>query len=342
MADIVAPVATFLLALAVLLAASDVFVSAAERVGLAFGVSPFIVGATVVAGGTSLPELVASTLAAREGATEIVVGSVVGSNVANILLIVGLVAVIGRRLRIDRELMRVDLPLLVASAAFLAVAVWTGPFVWYEGLLGLVGLVVYVHFSLSEEQRLDEVVEDIVAEHAGGGGPVEATPGDLTPDERSVDEAVAETTVGVRTALALLGSVAVVIVAADALVGAILGIATTLSIGAEFVAITALALGTSLPEIAVSVVAVRRGTVEIAVGNVLGSNVFNTFAVMSVPSFVAPITVPESVRGYALPVMVLATLLYYFVTQDREITRWEGIALLLVYAAFLLNLGTVV
>jgi len=81
--------------------------------------------------------------------------------------------------------------------------------------------------------------------------------------------------------------------------------------------------------------------VEIAVGNVLGSNVFNTFAVMGVPSLIAPVAVPESVRMYALPVMVLATLLYYFITQDRELTVWEGVVLLVLYAAFLVNLGTV-
>jgi cation:H+ antiporter len=104
------------------------------------------------------------------------------------------------------------------------------------------------------------------------------------------------------------------------------------------VAITAVGLGTSGPEIAVSVAAVRRGDPEIAVGNVLGSNVFNSFAVMAIPSFLGPLSVPATVTAFALPVMVLATLLYYFITQDREITRWEGGVLLLLYAVFLANL----
>jgi cation:H+ antiporter len=97
-------------------------------------------------------------------------------------------------------------------------------------------------------------------------------------------------------------------------------------------------VGTTLPEISVSVSAVRRGSSELTVGNVLGSNVFNTFAVVGIPSLIMPVPATSSVRTFALPVMVLATLLYYFITQDREITRWEGLALVLLYAAFVVNL----
>jgi cation:H+ antiporter len=329
MVDLVVPAATFVVSLAILLRSSNLFTSAAERLGLSLGVSPFIIGATIVAGGTSLPELVSSLLAVLAGAPAIVVGNVVGSNIANIFLILGIAAVVGRNLRIDRELMRVDLPLLVASAGFLIVAVWGGPFVWYEGLLALVGLGVYMHFTFSEEERLDEVVEELVGDHVE----LEAVPAEV-----SIEEAASETEVGLRTYVTIVVSLALVFVAADQLVNAILAIASGLDVGTEFVAITAVAIGTSLPEIAVSVVAVRKGEVEIAVGNVLGSNIFNTFAVMGVPSFLGVLTIPGSVRGYALPVMILATLLYYFITQDREITGWEGVALLLLYLLFLSNL----
>jgi cation:H+ antiporter len=320
---------TFVVSLAVLLRSSDLFTSAAETLGLSLGVSPFIIGATLVAGGTSLPELVSSVLAVLAGAPAIVVGNVTGSNVANILLILGIAAIAGRRLRIDRELVRVDLPLLMASAGFLVVAVWDGRFVWYEGLLALVGLGVYMHFTFAEEDRLDEVVEELVTDH------VEL---ETVPEEVSLEEAATEAEVGPRTYLTILVSLVLVFVAADQLVSSIIAIASTLDVGTEFVAITAVAVGTSLPEISVSVVAVRKGEVEIAVGNVLGSNIFNSFAVMGVPSLLGSLTVPGSVRTYALPVMVLATLLYYFTTQDREITGWEGVMLLLLYALFLLNL----
>jgi cation:H+ antiporter len=325
-----ASAALFVASLAVLLASSDRFTAAAERVGLSLGVSPFIIGATLVAGGTSLPELVSSILAVRAGAPAIVVGSVVGSNVANILLILGVAAVAGPTLRIDRELMRVDLPLLMASAGFLLVTVWNGPFTWHEGILALCGLGVYMHFTFAEEDRLDEVVEDLVTDHVDR---------EAIPSTADVEAVAAETTVGLRTVATVVGSLALVFVAAEGLVRSILALATGFGVGAEVVAITAVAVGTSLPEIAVSVAAVRRREFEIAVGNVLGSNVFNSFAVMGVPSFLGALTVPPTVRGYALPVMLLATLLYYFITQDREITAWEGVALLVLYVAFLSNLA---
>jgi cation:H+ antiporter len=330
MASVLVSIGLFALALVVLLLASDAFVSAAEHLGLALGISPFIIGGTIVAGGTSLPELISSLFAVLADAPEIVVGTVVGSNIANIFLVLGVAAIAGRRLHVDRELMQVDLPLLVASASFLAIAAWDGQFVWYEGLLGLGGAAVYIHFTFSEERRLEEVVEELVSEHA------EWEPG------QEIEEAAAaadETPIGPRTYATLLVSLVLVFLSANLLVESILTLAETFEVGTEFVAITAVAVGTSLPEIAVSVVAVRRGDVDIAVGNTLGSNIFNTFAVMGIPSLLGVLTIPASVITYSLPVMILATLLYYFITQDREITAWEGVMLLLLYGLFLTNLA---
>jgi cation:H+ antiporter len=315
----------FALSLGALLVASDRFTDATERISLSFGVSPFLVGATVVAGGTSLPELVSSVLAVVEGAPGIVLGTAVGSNVANIFLVLGIAAVTTRRIRIERELFRVDLPLLMASAVFLTVAVWDGTVTWVEGLLGVAGLAVYVHFTLSQPGRLDETVEELVEEHGE----------EVRRDHRHVE---VQPSVGVRTYATIAASLVVVFVAADQLVGAILSIAAALDVGTDLVAISAVAIGTSLPEVAVSVTAVRRGSWELTVGNVLGSNVFNSFAVVGVPTFVATVPVPANVRTFAVPVMVLATVLYYFITQDREITRWEGLTLLLLYALFVATL----
>jgi cation:H+ antiporter len=322
-------VAVFVVALALLLVASEWFTSAAERIALSAGVSPFLIGATIVAGGTSLPELVSSVLAAVEGEPGIALGTAVGSNIANIFLVLGIAAVAARRLQIDRELVRVDLPLLMASAVFLLIVAWDGSIRWHEGVIGLLGLAVYVHFTLSTRTRLDEVVDELVEEHT----------------ERAVDEEVitdrtdVEPDVTVRTYAVLVGSLGVVFVAASQLVGSLLAIAAALDVGTELVAMTAVAVGTSLPEIAVSLTAIRRGSSELTVGNVLGSNVFNTFAVVGVPALLVPVPAAPSVRTFALPVMILATLLYYFITQDREITRWEGFALVLLYAAFVVNLA---
>lgn len=333
MAQLLVPVALFVVALIVLLWASDIFTDATARIGLSFGVSPFIIGATVVAGGTSLPELVSSLLAMTQGADTIVIGTVVGSNIANIFLILGLGAVVGGRIYVERELMRVDLPILAASTVFLVVAVWNSPFHWYEGVLALLGVFVYVHSTLTRPARLDETVEGLVAEFTDEA--VSAGPG---VDVEEIVDVAGATQATVRTYLVLLASLVTVFLAADQLVTSILTIATEVGVGADIVAITALGVGSSLPEIAVSVMAVRQGDPEIAIGNVLGSNVFNSLAVMAIPSFLGPLTVPTNVRAYALPVMVLATVLYFFIAQDREITRWEGGVLLLLYAIFLVNL----
>jgi cation:H+ antiporter len=369
MPSLVIAVALFGVSLGALLGASHVFTSAAERLGLALGISPFLIGATVVAGGTSLPELVSSVLAVVADEPGIVLGLVVGSNIANILLVIGLAAVATRPIRIERELVRVDLPLLMASAVFLVLAAWDGTVSWAEGVLGLAGLAIYVHFSLSTRSRLDETVEELFAEHAGviagaeGGGDAtdadstavdadaDSTAVDADADSTAVDtgddaavgasagDVTVEPSVGPRTYVTLVASLLVVFVAADQFVESILSIASTLGVGTELIALTAVAVGTSLPEIAVSVAATRRGSSELTVGNVLGSNVFNTFAVVGVPSLLGPLSVPANVRGFALPVMVLATLLYYFVTQDREITRWEGITFVVLYAVFVLNVA---
>lgn len=314
MVSLAVSVSLFLVGLLALLLAADRFTDAAEKVGLSLGFSPFIVGMTIVAAGTSFPELVAATLASIQNVPGIVVGNVVGANLANIFLILGISAVVGHDLRVNRELMRVDLPLLVGSAFFLLVAVWDSPFTRLEGLLALAALVVYFHFTVSEK---DDVVGDVVE--------------DL--------EAIDVERVGTRTYLVLVGSLVVVFLAAQGVVTAITDLAGLLGVGPELIAITVLSVGTTLPELSVTVVAARRGYAELAVGNILGSNIFNALAVMGLPSLFGPLTVAESIRGYALPVMVLGTLLYFFITQDRQITRWEGGTLLLLYALFLVNLG---
>lgn len=313
----------FVGSLGVLLVASDLFTDAAERIGLSFGISPFIIGVTIVAGGTSLPELVSSLLAVLQGAPAIVMGSVVGSNISNMLFVLGVAAVVGGDIRVLRELVQVDLPLLVASAVFLLVATWESPFSWYEGILAFLALAVYIHFTIEEKDRyVGMLVEEVV--------------GDEEPSEEPTVQA------GPRTYVQLVVSLAVVFGSAYFLVDSIIEISTTLRIGTEVVALTAVAVGTSLPEVVVSIVAVRKDLPGLAVGNVLGSNLFNSFLVTGVSSLAGDLVVGTSIRTYGLPVMVLITILYFFITQDREITRPEGMTLLLLYALFLLNLGTII
>jgi len=263
---------------------------------------------------------------------------------------------------------RVDLPLLVASAVFLLLATWNSPIVWYEGLLALAALAVYIQLTIAEKDRyvgmlVEEFVEtegtigmdDAAAEdrregeldsvsdteHLSKPGPGRE-PGESNGEVAREDDTEREhpaSGLNVWTLVRLFVSIGVVFGAASLLVRSIIDLAAVLGTGTELIAITAVAIGTSLPEVVVSVIAVRRGLPELAVGNVLGSNLFNSFLVTGIPSLAGDLVVTQSIRSYGLPVMVIVTVLYFFITQDREITRSEGLTLLLLYVLFLINLG---
>jgi cation:H+ antiporter len=270
----------------------------------------FLVGVTIVSIGTSMPELVASVLAVLRGSSEIVAGNVVGSNVTNLLLVLGLAAIIGGRLRIEYDLVKVDLPFLVGSAFFLALVLWSGGVSRSEGVLSLCGLGLYVWYALTGK----------------------------APIERELDgreSAIAAEPRWLRSTLVLIGAAGLIYLGADWTVEAVVRISGLVGIGAEVIAASAVALGTSLPEVAVTVAAARRGRPEVAVGNVLGSNVFNAFAVVGASALVGPLVVPQSILNFGLPVMIIATLLAFFMIMEKEMTKWEGWLSLLFYVYFL-------
>jgi cation:H+ antiporter len=320
MASLSIALATFVGGLAVLLWSADLFTDAAQKIGLAAGLSPFVIGMTVVAIGTSLPELVAAVLAVVRDEPGIVVGNVVGSNVSNVFLVLGIAAVVGRDLRIERDLMQVDLPLFAASAAFLVLAIWSSPFTRIEGVLALGALAVYVHFTIAERDvSVPQVVEEVEEVEADS----EASP------------------LGVVTYAAFVGGLVLVVASASVLVDSVVALSAALAVEPAVIAVTALSIGTVLPELTVSAMAARRGDTAVAVGAILGSNVVNSFGVTGVASLVGTLTVPPTIRDYGLPAMLLATVLYLFVTQDRAVTRWEGATLVLLYLLFLVNLLSV-
>lgn len=296
------------LSLAVLIKSSDWFTASAEMIGLMFGISPFVVGVTIVSIGTSLPELVSSVIAVYAGASEIVAGNVIGSNVANIFLILGTGAVFGRVLQIRRNLLPVDLPMLVGSAFFLAMTTMDGVFSVGEGVIFLGCLIIFFLYLTRSNGRGTRIVGDNQPE----------------PPARTA-----------RPFLILVGSSVLVFVGAKFTVDAVIRIAELLQMGTEVVAVSAVALGTSLPELAVTVSAVRRKNTEIVIGNVLGSNIFNTYAVMGVPALLGDLVVPESLVTVGLPALIAATLLFLVVTVDRKVTAWEGWLFYLFYVYFI-------
>lgn len=301
--------ATLIVGLGVLVKAADWFTAAADQLGRSFGLSPFVVGITIMAIGTSLPELVSSVLAVLRGAPEIVAGNVVGSNITNLMLIMGITGVTVGHLRMTHEVVHVDLPFLAGSAFLLAAILWNGEVSLGEGLLSLIGLALYLHYAL-KNQRVPKDERD-----------------DRHEDGRRIGR--------VRPSLVVLATAVLIWLGAELTVAAVVELSAILAIGTEVIAASAVALGTSLPEVMVAIAASRMGKGELAIGNVLGSNVFNAFAVIGVSALFGTLVVPASILDFALPLMVAATVLIVFMVMEKELTLWEGWLLLLFYVYYL-------
>jgi len=306
----------FVVSLLALVKSADWFTEGAEELGIFLGVPSYVVGVTIVAIGTSLPELVSSIFAVVEGSPQIVVGNAVGSNVTNIFLVLGVAAILGGRLFVRREIVKIDLPMLASSAALLALTALDGTITRVDGLLLFAGALIYAVYGM-RIARPSPAIQAEIEESVGED--IELERGRLRP----------------LVLLKLIGGAVVLYFAAQYTIRSVIELSTLLNVGSDVIAISAVALGTSLPELVVSVVAARRGKLELAIGNVLGSNVFNAFAVVDIPALIAPLPVTHTVLTIGLPFMGVATVLYFFMAQDREVTRWEGMPLLLFYALFL-------
>ena len=302
----------FVISLYILIRASAYFTNAAAKIGLAFGIPDFVVGLTIVAIGTSLPELISSIFAVLHNSSEIVIGNVVGSNITNIFLIVGVTAITAKKLKITYELIHVDLPLLMGTALFLTITVWDGRFSLFEALLCLIGLVVYFLHAITSGKN-----------------------GDWAKNRGMTHKPVKKIKVGVKTFIVLIISSFFIYLGGRYTVEAVIELSQIINIGKEIIAASAVAFGTSLPELVVSITAARQGKPEIAIGNVLGSNVFNALAVMGIPTLIGSLIIPQHIITFALPMMVIASLLFFFMTQDKEISQWEGWLLLIFYVFYI-------
>lgn len=311
----------FIVSLYFLSKSSDYFTDSAEKVGLSWGLSPFIVGVTIVALGTSLPELISSIFSVFRGFSEIVVGNVVGSNITNIFLILAVAVIVSKKMKIAHELINVDLPLFVGSAFLLILMIWDGKFSPFEGVLSLFAFMVYIVYVIKTGKNKNAYEE-------------------LKKEALNLRKKVLKkkNKVDFKTFFILFSSIGVIFISANFTIESILKISDILNIGKEIIAASAVALGTSLPELAVSLKAARRGKSEIAIGNVLGSNIFNSLVVMGIPSLFGSLVIPHNIIIFGIPVLLIATFLYFFATQDKQLTRWEGWMLIIFYVFYLSKL----
>ncbi len=298
-------------ALFALVRGSDTFVVGAKQMGASFGMSKFAIGVLIVGFGTSLPELASSIAAVLDGSPEIVLANVVGSNITNILLIVGILATLGGRIAIKRDLIKTELPIFfIATTHFIAVA-YDGTVDRLEAMLLLGTFGAYMWYLFVEAREEDDI------ELVGGSRPPRFAAKSL--------------------AFMLLGMGAV-LVGAHYTVEMVVNIATALSVPIGLVSIAAIALGTSLPELFVSLQAIKTGEAELAIGNIFGSNAFNILVVVGLPGIIAPLVADEVVTQLGIGVLLAASAIFFVNGLARQIMRWEGIMMLLFFAFFMIKL----
>lgn len=304
-------VALFAVGLAVLVGGAEALIRGAVRVARALGVSPFLVGFTVIGFGTSAPELVVSLSAALAGRSEIALGNVVGSNIANVGLVLGLAAVVAP-LAAHMRLLKVEVPLVIGVSLLLWLLCADGAVNQIDGAVLLAcfaGLVAYMYRQARAEPP--EVKEELGLTAAG------------------------KMRVWVAALLVVVG-LAGLVGGAHLMVAAAVELARSAGVSEWLIGLTVVAVGTSLPEMAAAVVGAYRGEADLVLGNVAGSNLFNVLLILGATAAVRPMDVPPAALALDLPVMVgFAVLLFAVVANGRRVHRWEGALLLAAYVGFI-------
>lgn len=292
----------FITSLILLIFSAKRFIHSSERIGLSLGIPSFVIGVTVVALGTSLPELVSSVISIFEDSSEIVIGNVVGSNITNIFLILGVVAIIAKKFTIHFDFKKVDLPFFVASAVYLFFTTRDQNFTMLEGIIAILLLIFYITTTILK-------------------GKVD------------VKENINPTTAMTYVWLLLAG--VGIYFGAKYNVESVINMGNILKISPAIIALTAVALGTSLPELFVSIAAIRQGNAEIAVGNVLGSNIFNALAIMGIPRLFGSLNIPAGVNQISLPILIISSAMFVIIIWNKKINWISGLILVLGYIVFL-------
>jgi cation:H+ antiporter len=310
----------FVVGLVLLVAGADIMVRGAARLALAIGISPLVVGLTVVAFGTSAPELAVNLQGAFTGRADVALGNVIGSNICNVLLILGLSA-LAAPLTVAQGLVRVEVPLMIAASVLVYLMGLDGSLARLEGMVLFSGIIAYTVYAIRQSRREQRVVAEEY-EAAFGKKEVKARgPWDLVLELGLVVVGIAMLTLGSHW-----------------LVGGAVEIAISLGVSELIVGLTIVAIGTSLPEVATSIVASLKGERDIAVGNVVGSNLFNLLCVLGATASVAPdgIAVSAPALAFDMPVMIAVAVacLPIFFTGWR-IDRWEGALFLGFYGAYM-------
>ncbi len=297
-------IAVFVVSLVVIVKGADWLLASSEKIGLAAGLSPFVVGVVIVGLGTSFPELMSSLAAVIKGAPEIVVANAIGSNIANILLVVGFSALFARRLSVTKNLIDIEIPLLATATVLFVGVVFDGQVTFIEALILFVTYQIYLLYTIF---------------HRDGG-----------EEEKSKRPKITA-----KDIVILIVGVAGLLFGAKYMIDAVIELSTILNVATGAIALAAVALGTSLPELLVSVKAAKKGDAEVALGNIFGSNAFNLLMVVGIPGLFATLPLDDKTLLLGLPVLIASTFLFIVSGISKRIHMWEGAMFLMVYVLFI-------
>jgi len=302
--------------LALLYFGGESLITGSLRIAHRFKISPFVIGAIVMGFGTSSPEMAVSILASFREEAEVAVGNVIGSNIANVGLVLGLTALL-IPLTIEQKRFKTETPPLLIATLLILFLAWDFTLSRWEGMLLLAGLVIYTWKTLKNDEAPDFELGEEVSLFAGKG-------------------------ICYQIGLALAGLALLVLGAAWMVHGAV-NIAREMGISEWFIGISIVALGTSLPEIVSSLMSARRGHGEMALGNIFGSNIFNIFMVLGASASLHPLNIQEAIHPDLLITTGVTCLLLLLISRKHQLNKLDGIILLLCYFSYigLKGMGTI-
>lgn len=305
--QIILQVALLALGFVMLVKGADWFVDGASGIAAKFHIPQIIIGLTIVAMGTSAPEAAVSISAALKGSADITVGNIIGSNILNVLIILGLASVI-IPIAVGKSTIKIDAPFMIAISAVFLLLGWDGTITRIDGLILLVLFAAYIGYMIWEAIHSNDEGEEI--------------------KKLSIGQALLFTVIGLG--LIVLGS--------NVAVDAATELARIFGMSERFIGLTIVALGTSLPELFTSVVAARKGNADIAIGNIVGSNIFNILFVVGLSSLIVDVPFAANFRIDMAVSIAAAMFLWIASMKEKKLVRWHGIVMLLGYAGYFVYL----
>lgn len=314
--------------LGVVVKSADWFLGSAEKIGLRIGLSPFILGVVLVGFGTSLPELTTSLAAISNGANDIALANIAGSNIANVLLIIGLATLMMGTIKLEKNLIDLDLPLLIGTTILFVILLADGGLGLTDGIILLLALAGYLayNFNYKEDKEYHQGIVKLI------GMLTKSSPENVEKRENTMTKWTVPVAI---ISVILLG------VASSVVVTNLLAIVEEINVGVDVAAFFVLAIGTSLPELVVSIKSLRKGQSDVVMGNIVGSSMFNMLLIGGTAAVLSPQTMSPQVLTWSIIGLLVSSGLLVVASISKRIHIWEGYTFLLLYVVIGLKIAEV-